>query len=63
MDQHAAPSPPSILHLAKWAREVANNPPTSPVVGKVVFFGSIIEPNYSVEAEPNEFYKVPALPA
>ncbi len=63
-DQHAAPSPPSILHPAKRARKVANNPPTSPAVGKVVSFGSIIElePNYSVEAEPDELYKVPALP-
>jgi hypothetical protein len=63
-DQHAAPSPPSIMQPAKKAREVASDTPPSPAaVGKVVSFGSAIKPSYSVEADPDGLYDVPAFPA
>ncbi len=63
-DQHAAPSPPSIMQPAKRAHEVASNTPPSPAaVGKAASFGSVIQPSYSVEADPDGLYNVPAFPA
>ncbi len=63
-DQHTAPSPPSIMQPAKRAREVASNTHPSPAaVGKAVSFGSAIKPSYSVEADPDRLYDVPAFPA
>ncbi len=62
-DQHAAPSPPSIMQPAKQARKVASNTPTSPAaVGKAVSFCSAIEPIYSVETDHDGLYDVPAFP-